>query len=248
MIGEAAAHLVKEVVRFLQRGLEVLKRGHVRVRGSGEFRAPAVEGGRLRDVQRRVGTEGGVDARGQFLPANLPVILERVGGVVGGDDERHAVFLQQPLRAVLRPGQQGVGFFPDPGGALLVDDLVDAEVAQELEMAPVIKRIAQRVGDGPDEGPVFFLVGRVAGAEALGYAVGTHGPPLVVVARQPDVVEIAERVIFRDQLRGEMTVIIVDRLRLGVGEIELARRVGLEEKILRDERLHGPKRGRMWRS
>jgi hypothetical protein len=118
-------------------------------------------------------------------------------------DDRDAIFFQNAVDAELGLGELARWPFPDGGGAFLVDQVVDAEVAQKLEMAPMVERIAQRVGNGADEGLVFFLVAGVARAEALRDAVGPHGAPFVVVARQPDVVEIAEAIILRDLLRRE---------------------------------------------
>src|SRR5262249_14616222 len=76
----------------------------------------------------------------------------------------------------------GKGFrtaIPDGFGGLLVEKIVDVEVALQFEMGAVIERITDGEGNGAGPGYEFFAWGGVASAEFLGDAVGAHGSPFV---------------------------------------------------------------------
>jgi hypothetical protein len=82
-------------------------------------------------------------------------------------------------------------------------------------MRPVIERIAQRVRHGG--GPGLKLCERlgVAGAELFRHAVGAHRAPLVVIALEPDLEQVAELAVLGDVARREVIVVIQNRLGLG---------------------------------
>src|ERR1700723_473654 len=102
-------------------------------------------------------------------------------------------------------------------------------------MRPVIQRIAQSVRNSLR--PCEKLVVRIgfAGAVALCDAVGSHGPPLVVIAFEPDLVKVAELPVIRNVLRGKMAMVIKDRLRGRILAIEAAGEIALPKKNVRDE-------------
>ena len=76
----------------------------------------------------------------------------------------------------------------------------------------MIQGVAQYVrnGFGPREKLVIGI--GIAGAIALGDTIRSHRSPLVVIAFQPDLVEIAELPVLRNVLGGKMAVVIKDRL------------------------------------
>ena len=122
----------------------------------------------------------------------------------------------------------------------LIQQFVDAEVALQLEMSPVVKRIAQRVREPSRPRPRNFSYGsRVAGAKTFRDAVGAHGPPLVVIAFQPDLEEVVEAAVVRDVVRRKMAVIVENRLVLGESVIEVAGGASAEQKIFVDEGARG---------
>gem|GEM_PF-5421394 len=71
-----------------------------------------------------------------------------------------------------------------------VQELVHAEDPLELEVGPVVQGIADDPGDHPRPGGELFLVRGVSRDEPFVHAAGPHGPPLVVVAAEPDFREI----------------------------------------------------------
>ncbi|MPN00523.1 hypothetical protein SDC9_147718 [bioreactor metagenome] len=57
-----------------------------------------------------------------------------------------------------------------------------------------------------------LAVGSVAGTQALSDTVSAHRAPFVMVAFQPDVIQILEPVVFGDLLWRQMAMVIEDRL------------------------------------
>ena len=164
-----------------------------------------------------------------------PVVLQAVGRVIGRAQRDDLEPLENALRAQLRRGQLLAGFLPDPRRALLVQQLINAEVALQLQVGPVVQRVAQRVRHGGRPGLEFLeRLGR-AGAIALRHPVGAHRPPLVVVPLQPDLEQVLELPVLRDVPRRQVAMIIKDRLRLRELVIEPRRRPGVQEKVFVNE-------------
>ena len=72
-------------------------------------------------------------------------------------------------------------------------------------------RIADRQRQHLAEGAEFFLVRALAGDEFLGHARGAHQTPFVVVARQPQLGDIAEGLARGDFALLQVRVVIDDR-------------------------------------
>ena len=86
------------------------------------------------------------------------------------------------------------------------------KVAAQLQVRPVEEGIAERVRHGLGPGLKFFTRGGSAGDPFLRDAVGPHGPPLVVIAIEPDGVEVFKPPIFRDIARAQVAVVVDDWL------------------------------------
>jgi len=102
-------------------------------------------------------------------------------------------------------------------------------------MCPVIERVAQAFGHGLSPALELLAVIGIAGAVTLVDPVAAHRTPLVVVALEPDLGEVAETPILGDHVGRQMAVVVDDRLRRGVLVIELAGQIGLEQEIRVDE-------------
>ncbi len=74
------------------------------------------------------------------------MVLQAIHRIVGGAKRDDVEPLEDALRAQLRRGQELAGLLPDALRAGFVEQLVDAEVAFQLEVGPVIERVAQGVG------------------------------------------------------------------------------------------------------
>jgi hypothetical protein len=152
-------------------------------------------------VQRAVGAERRIHAGGELRSTNLRVIPKIVSRVIGGALYPDRELLQDAvgrqaarLKLLVRPG-------PDALGGARVEQIADIEVALQLQMGPVIQRVAKAARYR--RGPGLELVERVgvAGAEALRDPVRAHRPPLVVIPLEPDFEQVAERAILRDIAR-----------------------------------------------
>ncbi len=189
-------------------------------------------------IHDAIGAERRIDLRRQARRGNLLVIGQRVCRIVGRADRLHAELSENALRAELRRLQPLVGLLPHARGRLLVQQLVDAEVALQLEMRPVIERVAQAVRHGLRPRQELVVRIGVARAEPLGDAARPHRAPLVVVAFQPDFEQICEPAILGDVLRRKMAVIVDDRLRRRVRVKQPLRGLRLEQEVVVDE-AHG---------
>ena len=125
------------------------------------------------------------------------------------------------------------------GARTFVQQFVDAEVALQFEVRPVIERISQRVRDGARPGQKFVAWIGGAGDVSFGNAVRAHRAPFVVVAFEPRFEKIVEAAIGGDVGGRKMRVIVEDRLGCGVGVVEAARGFGVQEEVVVDEGHHG---------
>ena len=127
---------------------------------------------------------------------------------------------------------------PDLLGRIAVQDAVIAEVALQLQMAPVIERVAD--GQLQRFRPLLelFAVGRAARDVIFIHAVGAHLAPFVMVAAQPDLRDVVEFAVFADLLRIDVAVIVEDRHVLGEVVEQMLRGVGRQQEILVHKRFH----------
>ena len=93
-----------------------------------------------------------------------------------------------------------------------------------------------RYGGRP--GVKFLAIGGVAGTQTLGYAVGAHRAPLVVIAFQPDVIQIFEAIILGNLLRRQVAVIVENRLVFRVIVVQAAGKLSIKQEIFGHKRCH----------
>jgi len=124
---------------------------------------------------------------------------------------------------------------PDFGSGAFVEEFVNAEIALQFEMRPMVERIAETVGDGGSPGEEFVIRGCVTGAERFGDAIGPHGAPFVVIAFEPNFKEVAELAIGSDVGGGEMRMEIEDGKRGGKFVVEMTGGGSVEEEVVVDE-------------
>lgn len=124
---------------------------------------------------------------------------------------------------------------PDFRSRVIIEELVDAEVAQQFEMSPMVEGIAETVRDRGSPGEEFVAGGSVTGTERFRDTVGAHGAPFVVIAFQPDLAEVAELAIGGDVGGGKMGMEIENGLESGKFVVEMASGGVVEEKIVVDK-------------
>ena len=136
-----------------------------------------------------------------------------------------------PRAREIRTGQHLVGARPDHWSRTFIQQFFDSEIPLEFEMGPMVERVAQRVRHGTCPGQELVVRSRGAGAEWLLDSVGPHGPPLVMIAFEPDLKQIREAAVHGDPARRKMVVIVQNRLRLGVVEVQPTGSLGAQKKV-----------------
>ena len=185
---------------------------------------------------RQVGAELGARLGVLRVPS---VRLQVVDGIVGAADHLHVVLREQPLRRELRLRQPAVAVFVDLLGGVRPEQLArHAERELQLQVRPVVERVAQGLRHRRRPRRELVPVGRVAGDVALGHARRPHRAPLVVVALQPDLGDRPPLVVVGDLMRRQVAVVVDDRLRPRVLLVEIDRDLAVEEEIVVEEALH----------
>ena len=194
---------------------------------------PGLHAAGLVHLERGVGSEGRHDTGRAAGCRDGVVPLEAVGRVVGGADQFHVHPRQDAAGGEVAVGQLPIGLDPDGLGRRGVQQVLDPKMPPQFQVGPVEERVAERVGNGL--GPGLEFVTRRGGArdQVLGDAVGPHGPPLVVVAVEPDSVQVFEPPVLGDVARAEVAVVVDNRLRGRDPMVEVGgNRVGEQEGVV----------------
>ena len=158
-----------------------------------------------------VGPESGQHAGGErAVPGDGPVGFQRIDGIIRRADDFYIETANQPLGTVLFRGQQRVRPLPDGGRGRLVQDVFDAENAAQFQVRPVIQRVANGIWQHAGVSEEFVVIARVPADEFFVDAKGAHQPPLVVIAAEHQMADVAEWDVFRDFLGAQVAVVIDD--------------------------------------
>lgn len=129
-------------------------------------------------------------------------------------------------------GEGGIAAVPDRLGGVGRKQFLDAEVAAQFHVHPVVHGIAQGLRHGLGPGLEFLAWGRIASNEALGDAVGAEEPPFVVIAAEPEFGDILPAMVVGNFCWREVAVVVVDRCILGDLMVEAAGGVAVEKKVV----------------
>src|SRR5262249_33917139 len=140
------------------------------------------------------------------------VMAKVVGRIVSRAHHLNPELAQNSLRGQIL-GQRSVGALPNGRSRLLIEKVVDAEISLQFQMRPVVERIAQGVGNGSGPGQKLIVMRGLSGDISFGDSVGPHGAPFVMVALEPDFVEIGKTAILGDVFGAKMTVVVDNGLR-----------------------------------
>ena len=250
VVRSAAAHLGKELDAVGQSAGDAVDAGQLLLADSSGQLAHVLSKAGLVDVEGLVGAEGrshGELDGGVFLDLLVP--LEAVDGVIGGADEGHVALLDEAA-----DGQLGVVLelvvaqVPDFLSGVAVQHAVVAEEGVQLQIGPVVHRVADGHGQSLSELLETLAVGLVAGDVLLGHAVGAHHAPLVVVAEvaavrvaaaQPDLSDVVEAAVLVDLTGRNVAVIVTDGHILSVSVVQVLCGGRLEHELLIHKCFHG---------
>ena len=223
VVAEASADAVEVIVAFFQREQEIGQAVHLHIGGCAEAVTPGIPGIGVNDRKGFVRTKSWIDPDFKAIRRALLMPGQIIRRIVRGAESAHLLGAQDVAHTHLRAGQGCFGLFPDRRCGLFIEQGVDAEVAFQLEMCPVVERIAQRLRNGGRPGEEFFAGRCVAGDQAFSDAVAAHGTPFVVITFQPDFVDVFKLPVLRDVLWRQMIVVIQNRFVFGECVIEAAR-------------------------
>ena len=142
----------------------------------------------------------------------LNVVVQVIYRIIGGADTLYVVMLHQSTSRELGLLQLLVTLIENLTSGLGRQNLIDTESGLQLQVCPVIQGVTQGVGNGLC--PLLKLLpvcSVLTGAEALVYAIGTHGTPLIVVTTQPQLCDALKLMVVSNHLRNQVTVIVNDR-------------------------------------
>jgi hypothetical protein len=226
---------VKEVVTNPKCVQKVGESRDLYVRGGTELFHPFRKYSRFLCAHGRIGAKCGKGKCRNAGSVDLLVVFKGIGRVVGGADSGYMEFLEYSVHCHFIFLKSAVGAIPHACRSVFAEQIIDPEVTQQLEMSPVIERIAKRVWDRARPGKEFFKRSSIAGAEFLRHTVRSHGPPLVMIAVQANFGQIAETAIFRNLPRGKVAMKIQYWKLPSVLMVEAACRASLQQKIFRNE-------------
>jgi hypothetical protein len=164
---------------------------------------PGVPGPWVARRQDTVGPERGIHARLRIGPrGQCGVMRQRVDRVIGGTHHGDTEVLEQGLRRETGLGEQRVAPVEDAARGPRIEKLPDAERALELHVGPVVERVAECERDGPRPRLELLPVRCVPRTGSLRDPIRSHGPPLVMVALEPDLGDRAKAVVLCDLCDG----------------------------------------------
>ena len=238
LVGQAAAAAGEVVQPLLEGSFHVVQGADVHP-GCGAQLLKVDRGLVIFHVEDFVRPEGGQHLGCEvFVLRQQLVVLQVVGGVVGGAQGPDLAGGNQGAGRALGALQDAVGLVPNGGGAGGVQQLLNAEKAQQLQVGPVVDGVAHQGGHNGGEALEFLLEGGLAGDVLLGHAAGAHHPPLVVVAGQPGLANVGELLVLVNLLGIQVAVVVEDGHALGILMIEPAGRLAVEQKVIGDECFH----------
>ena len=243
VVRSAAAHLHEELDALGQSVGHAVDAGQLLLaHNSSQLRHVLCKAGLL-DVEGLVRTErrshGELDG-GVFLDLLVP--LQAVDGVIGGADECHVALLDQAadgqLGVVL---QLVVAQVPHFLSGVAVQHAVIAEEAVQLQVAPVVHRVADGHGQSLCKLLEALAVGLIAGNVLLRHATGAHHAPLIMVAKvaavrvaaaQPHLSDILKAAVLIDLAGRDMAVVIADGHILSISMVQVLSGGVLEHELL----------------
>ena len=233
----AQAAVRGEKVRALAQSGGSIVRIHQRAAGN------AAQTGDIRAELGLLDGDGLVRAeRGQHLDVHGAVVrddlvpVQIVARIVGGAHRLDVEAAHQAARGGVP--QHLAAPVVDLVGIVRSERLMDAEHALELEVAPVVQRVADQTRQDGGERAEFLTRVGISGDELLRDAVPAHLAPLVVVAAEPYLGDVVEPAVLGDLLRVDVAVVVDDgHLRRNI-VVEMAGGRSRQQKICIHKRCH----------
>ncbi len=237
VIRQTAAVRVEVIVANIQRVDQIVKGIDVDIGSNRQAIQIFVIGFGVFHHHRAIGAPGGQHRRfKRAVGGNTSVMCQVVDWIVGGAYQFHISLRHQTACAEFRGGEQFVTFIPSAfGGAAIEQAIGNAKGFTQLQMRPMVKRVAQGVRHGCTPLLKLFPIAGIASTKTLVHAVGAHSAPFVMIACQPNFSKVFELLILTYLLGGKMAVVINDRHVFGVLMKEYFGLLGVEQKVVVDK-------------
>ena len=147
------------------------------------------------------GGHGGISSH-QLMPMQI------IGGIISGAQQLDTGLADNAAGGHIRLGQDGIALLVNLHGIFAGQRLIHIEVALQLQMGPVVQRIADEVGHGLGPLLELFCQSGIAGNIMLSHTAGTHGAPFIVVTAQPDLGDGIIALVLVDLLGIDVAVVI----------------------------------------
>jgi hypothetical protein len=115
---------------------------------------------------------------------------------------------------------------------MAIQHFVAGKIKIQLQMRPVIERIAKARFHRLRPGLKFFLVRSVSGNQGFADPISPHGSPFIVVARKPQLGDIIKGLVFINFFGIEMAVVINNRQMLSNLLIKFEARLVRDHKAI----------------
>ena len=250
VVRSAAAHLGKELDALGQSVGDAVDAGQLFLAYNSGQLAHVLGKTGLVDVDGLIGAEGrshGELDGGIFLDLLVPVQI--IDGVIGGADEGHVGLLDQAADSQLGIVLQlVVAQVPHFLSGVAVQHALVAKEHMQLEVGPVVHRVADGHGQSLCKLLEALAVGLITGDVLLGHTVGTHHTPLVVVAKvaavrvaaaQPYLSDVLKAAVLVDLTGRDVAVVVADRHIRSVVVVQMLSSGRLEHEVLIHKCFHG---------
>ena len=250
MVGSAAAHLGKELDALGQGIGHAVDAGQLFLAHNGSQLAHVLSKAGLIDVDGLIRTEGrshGELDGGILLDLLVPVQI--IDGIIGGADEGHVALLDQAA-----DGQLGivlqlvVAQVPHFLSGVAVQHALVAKEHMQLEVGPVVHRVADGHGQSLCKLLEALAVGLITGDVLFGHTIGTHHAPLIMIAEvaavrvaaaQPHLSDVLEAAVLVDLAGRDVAVIVADGHSSCIVVIQMLCGSRLEHEVLIHKCFHG---------
>ena len=238
MVGQAAAILMEIRHAGTQGFLHVRKGGN---------RLP----GYLSQPGQVIHPPGSLDIHGLVRPpgrqyrygersviSQLLMIFQGIYRIIRGANQRYMAAEDQVAHTHVFFPELGIAQLPHFLRGFAVENALIAKEALQLQVAPMVQGVAHGRGQGLRPLLKLFPIRSISGNILFLYARGTHQPPLIVVAAQPNLRNIIKLPVLPDFLGIDVAVIIHYRHLLRVIVVEGPGCGCSQQKILVHESFH----------
>ena len=171
------------------------------------------------------------DCRHRLIHSHGFVPMQIINRVIGGTKQLDIGLADNTTGGHIRPGKHSVAFFVDLHSILAIQRLLDVKITLQFQMGPMIQGITDEIGHRLRPLLKFLCISSISGDVMLRHTAGTHRPPLVVIATQPNLGNGIVTLVLINIPRVDMTMVIDNGHLLRIFVVKLLGRWCFQQKI-----------------